>query len=82
MEMKFGRKFLLSFAQLSMLDMLEISHVFTFGTLYSRYGHQNEIWNLLKTSLQEWKLPETESEKQLTDEAAQDGANAQVCRSN
>ena len=62
--------------------MLEISRVFTFVTFYSRYGHQNEIWNLLKTSLQEWKLPETESEKQLTDEAAQDGANAQVCRRN
>lgn len=30
-----------------------------------RHGHVNEVWELLKASLPEWKLPLQEWEKQL-----------------
>ena len=47
--------------------------------LFHRHGHLTEVWQLLKTMLPEWQLPEPEPEKSVDvscDQSKKDGLNS------
>ena len=51
-------------------DLYIQNHVITIKMciVFLRYGHINEVWDLLKNVLPEWKLPLQEWEKALIEE--------------